>query len=152
MATRILVCGGRDFADRDLLFAALDAITPRTEPDEHGNDMPKDVTIIHGKCPTGADSFADDWAVVNWCGLETFKADWDRHKRAAGPIRNSLMLKDGKPDFVLAFPGGRGTDDMVSKARKASVQVYEPAWCPHPGVHAWDPNCVDCLNRGVIFK
>lgn len=157
MPYRILVCGGRAFADRALVFAALDIITPRTEPDRYGNDMPKDVTIIHGACQDrrgnlkGADAFADDWAVVNWCPVLEYPADWDAHGRAAGPIRNREMLK-AKPDLVLAFEGGRGTADMTAAARKAGVQVHEVRWCLHPGCGPLDPNCVECLNKGVEFR
>lgn len=122
---RILVCGGRAYEDRDAVWRWLDQNTPRTEPDEHGNDMPKGVTIIHGKCPTGADKFADEWAVVNWCNVEEYPADWRTHGLASGPIRNSRMLKEGKPDIVIAFPGGAGTRDMVSKAKRAGIEVVE---------------------------
>lgn len=118
---RILVCGGRDYRDRDAVFKWLDNNTPRTEPDEYGNDMPKDVTIIHGKCPTGADRWADEWAVVNWCGIEEYPADWRKHGRAAGPIRNQQMIDEGRPDFAVAFPGGNGTADMVRRLKKAGV-------------------------------
>ena len=45
----------------------------------------------------------------------------------AGPRRNARMLAEGKPDLVVAFPGGRGTADMVSKARAAKVEVMEIA-------------------------
>jgi hypothetical protein len=123
--TRVLVCGGRDFVDRDMLFRTLDTETPRTEPDAYGNDMPLNVTIIHGDCPTGADLFADDWAAVNWCSVEGYPADWQMHGRAAGPIRNQRMLDEGKPDLVIAFPGGRGTADMVRRAMRAGVKILE---------------------------
>jgi len=33
------------------------------------------------------------------------------------------MIDEGKPDLVLAFPGGRGTDDMVRRAEKAGIEV-----------------------------
>ena len=36
---------------------------------------------------------------------------------------NQQMLDIGKPDLVLAFPGGSGTADMVAKARAAGVGV-----------------------------
>jgi hypothetical protein len=52
-----------------------------------------------------------------------YKAEWDKHGRAAGPIRNQQMLDDGKPDLVLAFAGGRGTDDMCRRAREAGIEV-----------------------------
>jgi ABC-type sugar transport system substrate-binding protein len=35
------------------------------------------------------------------------------------------MLDEGKPDIVVAFPGGTGTADMVRRARKAGVVVIE---------------------------
>jgi UDP-N-acetylmuramoylalanine-D-glutamate ligase len=37
------------------------------------------------------------------------------------------MLEREKPDLVVAFPGGRGTADMVAKARAAGVEVLECA-------------------------
>jgi UDP-N-acetylmuramoylalanine-D-glutamate ligase len=46
------------------------------------------------------------------------------HGNAAGPIR---MLKEGKPNYVVAFPGGPGTRDMVNKAKAAGVPVVEVA-------------------------
>lgn len=122
---RILVCGGRNFSDRDLVFDALYKIAPERPPDEYGNTLP-DCTIIHGGAK-GADSIADEWAVVNWTGLEIYKADWNTHGKAAGAIRNRRMLRDGKPDVVVAFPGGRGTADMVKIAQAAGIKVIFPA-------------------------
>ena len=54
-----------------------------------------------------------------------FLPDWEKHGRAAGPIRNKLMLDEGRPDLVVAFPGGRGTANMVKQASAASVEVIE---------------------------
>jgi ABC-type branched-subunit amino acid transport system substrate-binding protein len=35
------------------------------------------------------------------------------------------MIREGKPDAVVAFPGGRGTADMVRQARAAGIEVRE---------------------------
>jgi predicted Rossmann-fold nucleotide-binding protein len=35
------------------------------------------------------------------------------------------MLAEGRPDAVIAFPGGKGTADMVRKARAAGLPVVE---------------------------
>lgn len=35
------------------------------------------------------------------------------------------MLDLAKPDVVVAFKGGRGTADMVRRAREAGVKVIE---------------------------
>lgn len=117
MAT-ILVCGGRDYANRDCLFRVLSnvaaAYVAQGEP----------VTVIHGGS-SGADAMAGEWAKSSGVCVREYPAEWDREGRAAGPMRNSRMLREGRPDIVVAFPGGRGTADMVRKARGSSVPVYE---------------------------
>ena len=85
---------------------------------------PPSTVIIHGAAK-GADSLASEWAALNEVKEEVFPADWKTHGRAAGPIRNQQMLDEGKPDLVIAFPGGRGTADMVKRARKAGIEVME---------------------------
>lgn len=57
--------------------------------------------------------------------MRGFPADWGSLGKAAGPIRNSLMLTEANPSLVIAFPGGKGTADMISKARAAGVKVIE---------------------------
>ena len=117
---RVLVCGGRDYNNKQLVFDTLEYLLNPTEawmPDPNH-------VIIHGGA-TGADALADDWAIINWVQIEEYKADWRQYGHRAGPIRNSQMLKLGKPDIVLAFPGGAGTQDMIDKARKAGVEVRE---------------------------
>ena len=113
---RILVCGGRDFADSALLTETLDAIHVET---------PIEI-VIHGATP-GADTLARNWAWRRGVYEDGYSARWSESGRAAGPLRNARMLAEGKPDLVLAFPGGRGTEDMVRKAEAAGVRVQRVA-------------------------
>jgi hypothetical protein len=125
---RILVCGGRDMLDKKLVYNTLydlcEEFGLKGDPDKYGNWMPKDMTIIHGKA-AGADTLADDWAVVNWTGIDEYPADWETHGRSAGFIRNKKMLEEGRPDLVVAFPTKRskGTWHMVKIAKEANVPV-----------------------------
>jgi hypothetical protein len=66
-------------------------------------------------------------AQTTWFGVpvSAHPADWFSHGKAAGPIRNQEMLAMEAPALVVAFPGGRGTADMVRRARKAGVDVLE---------------------------
>lgn len=112
---KVLVCGGRDYADKLALWCVLDGLGP-----------PEVSAIISGMA-RGADSFAAEWAERFGFALLKFPADWEAHGRAAGPIRNQRMLDEGKPDLVVAFPGGRGTADMVGRAKKAGIPVKEYA-------------------------
>lgn len=111
---RILVCGGRDFDDEPRLHTTLDKIL------EESND----ILIISGMA-RGADSMAINWAVKNDLHYEGYPADWKKYGRAAGPIRNQQMLDEGRPDLVIAFPGGTGTRDMIRRTKKAGIEIKE---------------------------
>lgn len=118
---RVLVCGGRDYLDEARVFAELDSIGPTYVME--GGQRTRDAET--GEIVGGADFFAYRWASARDVAGCTYDADWNVHGRAAGPIRNQRMLDEGKPDLVVAFPGGVGTADMVRRARKAGVPVKE---------------------------
>lgn len=110
--TRVLVCGGRNYNNRDRVYAVLSKLH-----EEAGIDV-----VIHGGA-RGADDSADKWAFSCGVDVQMYEADWENQGSFAGPMRNTRMLNEGKPDLVIAFPGGRGTADMVKKARRAGVSV-----------------------------
>mgnify|MGYP001581890289 CR=1 FL=1 len=111
---RVLVCGGRNYNDAMTLDSWLGSI--------HKSDGIE--LIIHGAA-RGADLLAGIFATHAGIPVLTFAADWARLGRKAGSLRNQQMLDEGKPDLVVAFPGGRGTADMVQRARDAGVRVIE---------------------------
>lgn len=109
-----IVCGGRDFADAEMFNAAMgDLVRLRGMPSR----------VIEGGA-AGADGMAREWAARHALDSWTQLADWKTHGRAAGPIRNQAMLEHN-PKLVVAFPGGKGTADMVRRSRKAGVDVAE---------------------------
>ncbi len=118
---KILVCGGRDFTDRSLIYRLLDQVIAAMNWHK--------VEIISGAA-RGADSLAIDWAVLREHKYTAFPADWKQYGRQAGPIRNQKMLDIGKPDLVIAFPGGRGTADMIERTRNARVKLLRIAYDP----------------------
>lgn len=124
---RILICGGRNYSDRNKMFQALDEICLErgwiSDFDQYGNFLPV-VKVISGMA-RGADTLAVDWAIINWCSWEEYPANWNKYGKSAGYIRNKQMLDEGKPDLVVAFPGGKGTKNMVELAKKALVDVIE---------------------------
>lgn len=106
----VLVCGGRDYSD----LARFNAVMGRLDP--------QPTRIVHGGA-RGADAMAAAWARGMGIQHQAYPADWKAYGVKAGPIRNGQMLELEKPDLVLAFPGGRGTDDMMRKAHAANVTV-----------------------------
>lgn len=111
---KVLVCGGRNFINVKLLYKELDALHEQYHFD----------SLIHGDA-AGADTLAKHWARSRDIPSKAYPADWNQYKKAAGPIRNSQMLSEGKPDIVIAFKGSIGTADMVSKAKRAGVKVIQ---------------------------
>lgn len=113
---KILVCGGRNYDDVHFLSRTLDGLHKKHTITE----------VIHGAAK-GADSLAADWARYHGIKDNAFQADWDRLGKGAGPARNTQMLKEGKPDMVVAFKGGSGTINMITQAMNADVPVWIPA-------------------------
>jgi len=135
---RVLVCGGRRYADRRAVWGALDALAGRSRA----------IVVIEGGA-TGADALAKAWAVAlrhvgravelveiaaEWSGPCTSachhggrraRRDGGTYCPAAGTRRNARMLDEGRPDLVVAFPGGTGTADMVARAERAGVTVCD---------------------------
>lgn len=112
---RVLVCGGRDFDNYEDLAAALRKV-----------DNARRITLLIEGGASGADALARRWAEARGIPVQTFKADWARWGKAAGPTRNQRMLDEGKPDLVVAFPGDTGTADMIGRAQRAGVPVEQP--------------------------
>ena len=108
----VLVCGGREYTNQHAVNAAL------------STSQPKPTIIIHGAA-RGADSLANNWALANDVPVRAFAANWKKHGKAAGMIRNREMLEQGKPDLIIAFAGGKGTENMCRLAKKHGVPVIQ---------------------------
>ncbi len=109
---KVLVCGGRDFANVVLLEETLNAL----------HAVLGFTVLIHGDA-RGADRMAGRWAHKHGIQEVICRANWDFHGNKAGPLRNRAMLKLD-PSIVVAFPGGTGTNDMIAAARMAGVRTH----------------------------
>lgn len=112
--TRVLVCGGRNYSDSIQLSTVLCEL-----------DVARAFTVlIHGGA-SGADRMAGIWARDGGIAVESYPAEWGKYGYGAGPKRNKQMLREGRPDLVIAFPGGKGTANMMAQARAAGIEVIE---------------------------
>ena len=110
---KVLVCGGRDYKKVVKVYSVLDELEGWYGP----------IEIITGMA-RGADMHAYSWASDRGRVIHEYPALWSRHGKAAGPIRNQKMLKEGQPDIVVAFPGGKGTAHMVKLTQRAGVKLW----------------------------
>jgi hypothetical protein len=120
---KILICGGRDLNHADV-WNALERDCLDYVADKLDLNRPKVFHVIHGGAK-GADSAAGEWAKSEGAKVTAYPANWRAHGKAAGPIRNRRMLDEGKPDVVVALPGGRGTADMIRQAEDRMIPVIE---------------------------
>jgi hypothetical protein len=134
---RVLVCGGRGYGvmpdwyppDQSHALrekAAKEAFLLRETLDDFHKTIGPFTCLVHGAAK-GADSLACRWALKKGLLINSWMANWKLHGKAAGPIRNQQMIDDGKPELVIAFPGGNGTADMTRRAHAAGIRVIEVA-------------------------
>lgn len=132
---RLLVCGGRDYGYRtDPKTGKKEKYQPEIDHIWHTLDLVwrsigRPLLVIEGE-QRGVDLLAREWAEEKGLEVKGFPADWDKYQKRAGFIRNAQMLEEGKPQAVVAFPGGVGTRMMVSLSRRAGIPVKEfyPSW------------------------
>jgi len=107
---KVIVCGGRDWGCPEFIYAELEKLKLKPLQD----------MIIHGGA-RGVDSIAGEFAESYDIPCLRVPADWTIG-RAAGFYRNKHMLTY-QPDLVVAFPGGKGTANMIQLAREAGLSV-----------------------------
>lgn len=108
---RVIIAGGRDYHNYDTLLEAIE---------EAQFDIK---TVISGGAK-GVDALGERYSEENMIDLKIFRADWERHGRAAGPLRNRKMAENA--DALIAIWDGksRGTKNMIETAHKVGLLVY----------------------------
>ena len=122
---RVIVCGSRDWTDKDAVWRALDELYGTEAEWGTGHEF----VVVHGDCPTGADHLAEMWCTRNLVEPVRFPAEWDKFGPSAGPRRNRAMAAAGA-DLCLAAWDGRnrngkepGTLGMIRLALVAGIPV-----------------------------
>ena len=151
---KVLICGDREWGNAETIMARMKL-------------LPKDSVIIEGEA-RGADKIAGECAGTLGLDVRKFPADWDKHGKAAGPIRNRQML-DQQPDLVIAFhenlDKSKGTADTVREAKKRGIPVevitsmnqltktilsIHDGWTPQPQIQ--EKPMTDKFTEGAVRK
>lgn len=125
----LLITGSRDYQRLPLVEAVLYAFVTTAEvPNRKGKPVDK---LFVGDARGVDREAAKVWRKERKSEPEIFRANWLKHGNAAGPIRNSEMLKafiDAGGGLCFAFWDGksRGTLDMMRKVIAAGMSVMLP--------------------------
>lgn len=111
---RVLFFGSRTWTDQVAIARVMDELILEGDGS---------LVVIAGGAP-GADRLAE--AEARRRGLLPIieRADWNRHGKAAGHIRNQAMIEKHWPELARGFrmPGkSNGTDDMVRRLKAAGI-------------------------------
>lgn len=112
---KLIVAGGRDFQDYDLLSKTLHGIANNEFAD-------KQVSIVTGMA-RGADTLGLQFALEQNVKVYRFPASWDRYGKKAGYMRNTQM--GNFADGLLAFwNGSKGTGHMINIMETLNKPVH----------------------------
>lgn len=113
---KVLVCGDRNWTNKKLISEIISILFQKFG----------ELIIIQGEA-NGADTLGKSIALENNYQCLGFPAKWNLYGRSAGPIRNTQMLEEGKPDLIIAFhnniTASKGTFNMLLQAAKYHVPV-----------------------------
>jgi hypothetical protein len=111
---KVVVAGSREFEDYTFLEKKLNHIFSKWHFSE--------IEIVSGGAK-GVDHLGEMYAQAKGCALKVFPADWEKHGKAAGPIRNKEMAEYAT--HLVAFWDGesRGTKNMIDTAKKLGLKI-----------------------------
>lgn len=112
---KIIIAGGRDFMDYNLLKKKADKILQEKK-------VTHKIVIISG-CARGADTLGLRYASENAFDAEEYPADWDKYGKKAGYMRNVEMAENA--DALIAFWDGKskGTKHMIDIATERNLLI-----------------------------
>lgn len=111
---RVIIAGGRDFANYALLSKTMD---------EYLSEVTDDIFIVCGQS-RGADTLGEQYAKEHGYNVQYFPAEWKRYGKAAGYIRNTEMANNA--DALVAFWDGHslGTKHMIATAEQNHLKIH----------------------------
>ena len=102
---RLAIIGSRSFDDYQLIINELQSYKDK-------------ITLVVSGGARGADTLSEKWANENNIETLIFLADWEKHGKRAGFIRNEDIIKNC--DCCIAFWDGKspGTKHSLSLCKK----------------------------------
>lgn len=113
---KLVIAGSRNLTPKftDGIYTAFEIFGINEDDYEYG------IELVTGGCPTGVDAWVKDW----WRPT-IFQADWNKHGKAAGPIRNKEMANYGDALLLIWDGESRGSKNMKEEMLKLKKPIYE---------------------------
>ena len=122
---RLIVAGGRNFANYDMLARTLDESAAKLA------SKGKTLMVVCGMAK-GADMLGKEWADNNHMPVDKHPADWNTHGKVAGYRRNEEMAQVADGAIVFWDGISRGSKHMIETAEKKGLPVKVVKYAPAP--------------------
>lgn len=109
---RVIIAGSRSITDYQIVEEAV-------------KESGLEISVVISGAARGVDRLGEEYALRHGILLERYPADWDKHGRSAGYVRNTEMA--GKADALIAImdkEGSKGTKHMIQEANKRGLIVH----------------------------
>ena len=116
MEKRIVVAGCRNYYNYEEANVFIEYCIKKNCP----NDT---VILLSGGC-RGADALGERYAKENGLSVEYYPAEWEKYGKAAGPIRNQIMVDNC--DYVVCFwdNKSKGTKSLINYTKKTGKPLF----------------------------
>ena len=111
---KIIVAGGRDFSDYELLKEKLDELIGENK---------EDLEIVSGMA-RGADTLGVQYANERGYKIKKFPAQWDKYGKSAGYKRNEEMAKYSDTSVCFWDGNSKGTKHMIDLSNKYGLKTF----------------------------
>ncbi len=118
MEMKTIIAGSRRLeTDQEKVWLVADAVMK--------SGWRKKISEVVSGAARGIDLAALDWAASVNIPVQVFVPDWDKHGKAAGPIRNSEMANYGEALILIWDGKSRGSASMKKESQKRNIKIYE---------------------------
>ncbi len=108
---KTIIAGSRTITDYTLVEEAIK---------ESGFEITKVISVM----AKGVDSLGERWAHNNNIGIHLCPANWNKHGKSAGYIRNTEMADIADALVVIIEGESRGSTHMLNIATKKGLQIF----------------------------
>lgn len=114
---KLIIAGSRDISD---IHHVSDAFFKYFE----NYRLPSIFTEIVSGGARGADALGEYFAEAHGIPVKKFPADWDKHGKAAGFIRNKEMAEYADALLLLWDGKSKGSENMLLEAARRGLRIY----------------------------
>ena len=109
---------------KTIIAGSREAFESQTLAAIEGCPWKAQISLVVSGTARGADYWGERWAEANNIPIVRYYPDWNKHGKAAGPIRNKLMADNA--DALIAVWDGKssGTKNMIETAKKKGLIVH----------------------------